>query len=238
MYIAERIVFPSKLSTEQLNNVRLILAQANTYGLSKEQLAYVLATAYHESKLKPIKEYGGTGKSYAPYYGRGFVQLTHEYNYSHYGIAGNLDAALDPELAAYILVDGMMKGIFTKRKLSDYVNSNKKDYINARRVVNGTDKAELIAGYARTIEASLNDAWESEGIIDTGTYYIENYPKTSYFVVFFFVSVSAIFCFVRFNFCYRAKSLGHNLGYKSCSYSLASLTDSKLLFFFKSDWSH
>lgn len=199
MYIAENIFFPSPISSEQVNNVRLILEQCAIYGLSKEQTAYVLATAYHESKLKPIKEYGGSSKSYAPFFGRGFVQLTHKYNYDKYGIGDNADAALEPNLAAYILVDGMSKGVFTGKKLSDYINSNKKDYVNARRIVNGTDRAQLIANYAEQIESSLNDAWQSEGIIDTGTYYIENYPKTSYFIVFFFVAVSLFYFYTRKN---------------------------------------
>ena len=40
--------------------------------------------------------------------------------------------------------------------MSDYVNDKKKDYVGARRVINGTDKANLIAGYAKTFEQILN----------------------------------------------------------------------------------
>lgn len=45
---------------------------------------------------------------------------------------------------------GCTEGWFTGKKLADY-----SDYVNMRRVVNGTDRAEMIAGYAETFEAAL-----------------------------------------------------------------------------------
>ena len=83
----------------------------------------------------PIKENNGknyNGKSYwnkdedtgKAYYGRGFVQLTHKVNYSKFSrllgrdLVNNPDIALDPEIAALILVIGMRDGIFTGKKLS------------------------------------------------------------------------------------------------------------------------
>lgn len=50
------------------------------------------------------------------------------------------------------MVYGMQKGIFTGRKISRYVNAVKTDYFNARRVINGTDKAQAIANYADDFE--------------------------------------------------------------------------------------
>jgi hypothetical protein len=52
------------------------------WGLNNRQLAYILATAEHESYFRPIKEIGGTKRPYAPYFGRGYVQLTHKGNYA------------------------------------------------------------------------------------------------------------------------------------------------------------
>ncbi|KAG0273266.1 hypothetical protein BGZ95_010915, partial [Linnemannia exigua] len=52
------------------------------WGLNNRQLAYILATAEHESYFRPIKEIGGAKKSYNPYFGRGYVQLTHKENYA------------------------------------------------------------------------------------------------------------------------------------------------------------
>jgi hypothetical protein len=49
-----------------------------SWGINKFQIAYILATAEWESRFSPIEEIGGKNKSYAPYYGRGYVQLTHK----------------------------------------------------------------------------------------------------------------------------------------------------------------
>lgn len=43
----------------------------------------------------------------------------------------------------------MVDGWFTGRKLSQYFEG-KIDYQGARRIINGTDKAIMIAGYAQT----------------------------------------------------------------------------------------
>ena len=95
------------------------------------------------------------------YYGMGFVQLTHWVNYKFAGeqlgidLINNPDLALQPKYAAEILIKGSKEGWFTSKKLSDYINDKKKDYINARRVINGLDKARLIASYAVVFEKAL-----------------------------------------------------------------------------------
>lgn len=70
-------------------------------------------------------------------------------------LINNPDLALSPNISAQILVYGMMNGSFTTAPLSRYNNSSKIDFINARRVVNGLDKAYEIAEYATNI--ALND---------------------------------------------------------------------------------
>ena len=67
----------------------------------------------------------------------------------------NPEKALDKENAYVGLVWGMQKGIFTGKKISNYVNATKVDYVNARRVINGTDKANKIANYAENLEIIL-----------------------------------------------------------------------------------
>jgi hypothetical protein len=137
------------------------------------QLAYILATAFHETArtMQPIAEYGrGRGRAYGrpgpdgqAAYGRGFVQLTWRDNYLRadraLGLGGalarNFELALKPDLAAAIIVRGMAEGWFTGKKLSDYFSGEKSDWRNARRIVNGTDRAGLIAGYARAFHAAL-----------------------------------------------------------------------------------
>lgn len=98
------------------------------------------------------------------YRGRGYVQITWKNNYKKLGDALGYDLvdlpdeALNPAVAYKIMSYGMKKGIFTSKKLSDYINDAKTDYVNARRIINGTDQAEKIAGYAEKFEKVLNAA--------------------------------------------------------------------------------
>jgi len=145
--------------------------------------AYMLATAFHETArtMQPIEEYGkGRGRAYGHpagpwhqiYDGRGDVQLTWEANYVKatarlraLGVIGadvDLDKApalaLRPEIAAAIMIHGMLEGWFTGHKLADDFNATRDDPVDARRIINGTDRAELIAGYHRAFLAALKAA--------------------------------------------------------------------------------
>jgi putative chitinase len=97
-----------------------------------------------------------SGKMYT---GRGYVQLTHIDNYIKMGcyvkekfpeidLAEEPERACEPEPAWIILEAGMSKGLFTGKKLSDYFTDKRTDFRNARRIINGMDRAELIKGYA------------------------------------------------------------------------------------------
>jgi putative chitinase len=136
-------------------------------------LAYILATTYHETDqtFKPIEEYGkGKNLAYGKpdpttgkvYYGRGFVQLTWKSNYDVFtkilkkDLTNRPELALDLTIATEITFYGMTKGSFTGKKLSDYFNTKTEDWVNARRIINGTDKAVNIANYAKDFYASLN----------------------------------------------------------------------------------
>lgn len=100
--------------------------------------------------------------------GRGYVQITGRANYARMTQALALgddedlvrdpDQALRPVIAYRIMSLGMRKGLFTGRKLADYINDAGCDYKEARRIINGQDQAELIAGYAETLEAILREA--------------------------------------------------------------------------------
>lgn len=141
-------------------------------------IAYMLATTWHETAMTfmPVKEAGswqylskydtgklakilgntpeadGDGQLYA---GRGYVQITGKNNYKKFSsIVGedlikNPDFTLRPRIAARILVEGSLKGMFTGKKLSDYIRAGSiEEFVEARRVINGTDKASLIASHA------------------------------------------------------------------------------------------
>lgn len=166
------------LSQNQVDGLGHILKATEKLPLAHR--AYVLATAWHETgpassslHMTPRREMWGPtraqigyegrtdlgntimgdGKRYA---GRGYVQITGRRNYEKASsltgrdLVGNPDLALDADIAAAIIVDGMSRGWFTGKKMADYAN-----YRDMRRVVNGTDKADLIAGYATKFEIAL-----------------------------------------------------------------------------------
>lgn len=138
-------------------------------------LAYMLGTVRREcgSDMHPIREVGrGKGMKYGKvinghvYYGRGYVQLTWDWNYKEMGrilgidLYNNPDLALRQDIAAKIMIEGMTKGKsnrgdFTGVSLENYFNSDKTDWVNARRIINGLDKADLISGYARQFYMAL-----------------------------------------------------------------------------------
>jgi predicted chitinase len=166
------------LANNQVQGIELLLKA--TEGLPLRHRAYILATAWHETgpassplhmtprreiwgpttaqkKYEGRKDLGNTvpgdGKRFL---GRGYVQITGRANMIKAStligkdLVGNPDLALMPEIASKIIVDGMTVGWFTGRKMADYTS-----YKDMRRVVNGTDKAELIAGYADQFEAAI-----------------------------------------------------------------------------------
>lgn len=124
------------------------------------QIAYILATSEWESGFTVVRERFTSVReperrtlSYYPYYGRGFVQLTHQTNYQKFSdllgvdMVGDPDLALQADIALYVLVYGMMNGSFG-RGLPHYVNANQTDFLQARHCVNVMDKAAEIAALA------------------------------------------------------------------------------------------
>jgi putative chitinase len=181
--------FGGSLTQGQVDGLNVLLDKAPA-GMDVRQLAYCLATSWHETArtMQPIKEHGGSAyftRMYdirgdrphvaralgnvnpgdgAKFAGRGFVQITGRRNMALAGqlldidLIGNPDLALRPEFAAPILYEGMSEGWFTGKKLSDYFNATTDDPVNARRIVNGTDRAQLIAGHHRDFLSALNAA--------------------------------------------------------------------------------
>jgi peptidoglycan hydrolase-like protein with peptidoglycan-binding domain len=143
--------------------------QALDLGL-KTQIAYVAATTQWETAqtFKPVKEAYWNDEAwrkahlhYYPYYGRGYVQLTWVTNYQKYSdilgldLVNNPDLALDPKVALFVLVHGFKTGTFTGRKITDYITASQTDFVDARRCINGTDKASEIAKLAQSFMTTL-----------------------------------------------------------------------------------
>ncbi|MDR9808613.1 hypothetical protein [Rhizobium hidalgonense] len=154
-------------------------------------LAYILATAYHETAytMQPVRETLAESDTRAveiletafaagrlswvktPYWrpdedgcswlGRGLVQLTHKRNYEAMSVLTGIDLVAEPDramemdTAVTILIEGMLQGSFTGHKLADHLNETNEDWVNARRIVNGTDRAEKLAAYAVVFDAAL-----------------------------------------------------------------------------------
>lgn len=160
------------LDQVQVDTINGLLSGATHWPTS--WVAYGLATAWHEARCKPVPEMGrGKGKKYGvpgkygqAQYGRGLVQLTWDFNYEwadkELGLNGallkNFDLALRPDYAARILIRGMEDGAFTTKSLADYLPNELgsfESFTRARKIINGTDKDELIADYAVKFQAAL-----------------------------------------------------------------------------------
>lgn len=98
------------------------------------------------------------------YRGRGLVQITWKRNYRVFGDLLGLDLVNEPELAQdwdvaiRIMVEGMVGGAFTGKRLADYIRDDEADFIGARRIINGTDRAQIIADYAQQFLELLKEA--------------------------------------------------------------------------------
>lgn len=118
--------------------------------------AYVLITVKWETAgtYQPVTEYGSQkylkSKRYYPYIGRGYVQLTWEWNYKLFGERIGVDLISDPSLANEphtawkILEEGMtdltaQDPEFTGKSLEDYFNDDRIDFYNARKIINPKD---------------------------------------------------------------------------------------------------
>lgn len=83
--------------------------------------------------------------------GRGYVQLTGRGNYSKFStimdqdLLNNPDEALNPAVAYEIMVRGMIGGEFTGKRLADYMSASHSDFVGARHIINGQDRAKEIA---------------------------------------------------------------------------------------------
>ncbi|MDJ0513010.1 MAG: hypothetical protein QNJ62_06170 [Methyloceanibacter sp.] len=170
-------LFGGGMNQQQVDWIEAVLAGIDERHIEMNKAAYILATAHHESdRWKTMEEYAsgaayegrrdlgntqkGDGRRFK---GRGLVQITGRRNYTDWAKRLGVDIVAKPELAATlknavpILIDGMLLGTFTGKGLSNYITGSRVDFKNARRVVNGTDRAALIAGHAEKYRSALHE---------------------------------------------------------------------------------
>jgi len=184
-----RPIFGGYLTDSQVEGTETILDAWERHGDDNPRhLAYILATAKHETAhtMQPVRETLAKSDAKAKeilskawksgklpwvkrdywssgFFGRGFVQITHAENYRKAGQKLSLDLVsdpsktLEPEVAGAILVRGMLEGWFTGKSLSDFP-----DFLNMRRVVNGMDRAELIANFANGFYEAISSAADND----------------------------------------------------------------------------
>jgi hypothetical protein len=150
-------------------SVSALIEAAKARHLIKSQIAYILATAEHETdSFNTLEEYlsgdeyeyredlGNSQPGDGPRFkGRGYVQLTGRSNYGRYTDITSIELLKLPiilmnwpALSVFVMIDGMVGGVYTGKRLDEFLNSSKQDFYNARQVVNGHKAAEEIADQA------------------------------------------------------------------------------------------
>jgi hypothetical protein len=197
----KRSLFGGKLTDEQLGGLKAILLAWTAHGSGdRRHLAYVLATAFHETgtRMIPVREgqaqrslwsdkqarnavallfkkkkisrnYALPGSFGNSFYGRGLAQITFEDNYRKMGklvgvdLVRYPDEALKPDVAAFILIEGSLRGVslkgdFSGKALEDYIHDDVCDFVHARQVINRMDRAADVANYAVKFDVALESA--------------------------------------------------------------------------------
>lgn len=172
-YFFERIghaLFGGKLTKTQVDGITRILdyREARYPKMTDDQFAYLLATVKWETAhtMIPVREMGGERylktKEYYPWVGEGLVQVTWESNARKFGAKKPGDL-MNWSIALHAVFAGMVKGMFTGKKLSDYITDGRADYVGARRIINGTDRAKLIARFAQAFRDALRQSRRLDG---------------------------------------------------------------------------
>ena len=175
-------IFGSALKPDQVKGLQTVCSAAKAANWPIAFTAYALATACHETAytMQPVREAYWLSENwrrknlrYYPFYGRGYVQLTWKENYEKADrelnlggqLNGNLELALDPDIAARIMVRGMQEGWFAgdrngnRHTLARHLPANGAASVaqmtSARRIINGTDKNDKIAAEAIKFQKAL-----------------------------------------------------------------------------------
>ena len=173
-----KTLYKGKLSDKQIAVMEVFFKMFKELNITDIRfMASIFGNIYHETDttFMPIEEYGkGKLKPYGKkikyskaiyttpdkiYYGRGFTQNTWYEIYEtltkeatkqghNWNFLNNPELLLEVEQSAWATIVAMTKGLYTGKKLSNYFNTATCDFKNARRIINGLDKAELVEQYS------------------------------------------------------------------------------------------
>jgi hypothetical protein len=159
---ADRRFLAYMLATAFHETARTMQPVRETMAASDDEAIAILDLAWRKGRLNQVREpYWRRDASGKSWLGRGLVQLTHKANYAKLSGPVGVDLVARPEMAmetgtaVQIMFAGMEKGLFTGRQLADFFNPLREDWAGARQIVNGTDRAATIAGYAKRFHAAL-----------------------------------------------------------------------------------
>lgn len=151
------------LGTAHHETRRTMQPVRETFASSDAQAISRLDKAYAKGVLTWVKtpywRVDGAGKSW---FGRGLVQITHKSNYQKLGKAIGVDLVADPSLALQldtalkIMFVGMREGLFTGVSLSDRFSPTVERWRHARQIINGLERADLVASYAKAYYGAIS----------------------------------------------------------------------------------
>lgn len=151
------------LGTAHHETGRTMQAVRETFASTDDKAIAILEKAFKAGKLTwvstPYWRKDSKGRSWL---GRGLVQLTHKSNYEKMAKETGIDLVGDPSqamnlgVAVEIMFKGMIKGSFTGKKLGDFFSTTKEDWRNARKIINGLEKADLVASYAKNYYGAIS----------------------------------------------------------------------------------
>lgn len=151
------------LGTAHHETGRTMQPVRETFATSDESAIARLNAAFAKGVLtwvsKPYWQKDADGKSWL---GRGYVQITHKANYQKLkgvtgiDLTGDPTKAMEVPVALDIMFKGMAKGSFTSKKLGDYFSGGKEDWRSARKIINGLERADLVASYAKKYYSAIS----------------------------------------------------------------------------------
>lgn len=181
--------FTGKLEPDEVRGTEAILDVMDGAPLAHVAYALATAWHETAGTMQPIKEWGGAAYFHSRYdirgarpdlakrlgnmepgdgvkfCGRGYVQLTGRANYAKASqklgvdLIGNPDRAMECDIAARIMRQGMTEGWFTGKRFASYLpdvgRGTLGQYRDARRIINGIDRASDIARYAVVYQEAL-----------------------------------------------------------------------------------